>query len=230
MAAPNKKTASDSEEEVSWPEEKPVKVKSIEDRVESIETQEENKIIDESIMEPEQSQQQNQNSNFGLEMRESKSGGKNWLLIIGLVLLVVAIAGGGYFFYKSSMTSNEEIEATPMESPFTLATPASSPIANNDLDIEIDRASWNLEVLNGTGKTGLAASVKEKLEEMGYTVSKTGNAPDAATTKILVNKKMSADQDALLADLKDEFMVETAGVLSDSSASARIVLGKDYLK
>lgn len=227
MAAPKDSTAPKSEE-VSWPEEKPSYAKASEG--EPVET--ENKIINDSIMEPQQPQQSQQspeNTSFGLEMKESNRGGRNWLLIIGVVLLLLALLGGGFFFYKN-MNSGEVVSATPTESPFAMATTAATPLPSVPPASKIDRASWDLEVLNGTGKSGLAATVKAKLEDMGYTVSKVGNAPDATVTKILVNKKMAADQDALLADLKSEFNVDTAGVLSDSSASARIILGKDYLK
>lgn len=245
MAASRKTTAPKAEDEVSWPEEKQSSrevtqsLSDLEKKEDIVATPTDDRIIDETIiskgeqneqdMEP-QTPQQNQPSSFGLEMKEQPRGGRNWFLIIGIVLLIIALAGGGYFFYQNMNKSADEAEATPSESPFVvMASPAPSP-SPVSLAPEIDRSEWTLEVLNGTGQSGLAADVKTKLEDMGYTVSKIGNAAETDTTKILVNKKMADQQDTLLEDLKDEFNVDEAGVLTDSSASARIIIGKDYLK
>ncbi len=232
----------EDESEVSWPEEKVVNQNPVpEDSILGRETDQELKVNNpedlnlpkenpmeaKTDMEPQQPQT-HQPSSFGLEMKESPKGGRNWLLISGVILLLIALAGGGYYFYNSMNSSS--VEATPTESAFVVITspvPSATPEA---MAPEIDRSLWTLEVLNGTGKTGLAADVKAKLEDMGYTVSKVGNATESETTKIFVNKKMADQQDAFLADLKGEFNVDTAGVLSDSSASARIIIGKDYLK
>jgi hypothetical protein len=244
MAVKKPPTTLPEDNEVSWPEEKQTASPQVEEEVEAaptdstlgqdtdrelgVESTEENTETNKQNMEPQQPQQ-NQPSSFGLEMKEQPRGGRNWVLTAGIILLVIALAGGGYFLYQN-MNSSDSVDATPTESAFVvIASPAPSP-SPDAMSPEIDRSEWSLEVLNGTGKSGLAAEVKTKLEDMGYTVSKVGNAAEADTTKILVNKKMADQQDALLADLKDEFNVETAGVLSDSSASARIIIGKDYLE
>ncbi|MFU0825362.1 LCP family protein [Clostridium sp.] len=55
-------------------------------------------------------------------------------------------------------------------------------------DVNIDKSKLNIQVLNGTGKTGLAANYREYLKKKGYKNISIGNTKDSEYTKILINK------------------------------------------
>lgn len=102
-------------------------------------------------------------------------------------------------------------------------TPSPTPIT-------IDRKAWSFEVLNGSGVAGVAANASEKLEKLGYKVVKTGNADETVTiTELYISKDKSEEEKKLLIDdLKSDFGdLTVTGELSDSTASVRIILGKE---
>jgi hypothetical protein len=88
-----------------------------------------------------------------------------------------------------------------------------------------ERTIQTLEILNGSGRKGLAASVAQTFSSLGYTVTKTGNAPNTATTTL-----QSASPSAkLITDLNNLGLTSlTTKLLTDSTASARIIIGKDW--
>jgi hypothetical protein len=91
------------------------------------------------------------------------------------------------------------------------------------------RSEWSFEVLNGSGVAGAAKKVADQLIALGYQVVETGNA-DKQTYKgngLFVSQEMEGKLDLMVADLKDTIEIATvAGVLKDSTASARIIVGK----
>lgn len=129
-------------------------------------------------------------------------------LIFGLLFL--QLNGSG----KQKAPDENETKQEPSPSP----TP-----------ITIDRGSWTIEVLNGSGVAGAAAKAAEKLEKLGYKVTKTGNAEDEVTITELYVSKVKSDSETklLIDDLKSDFGdLTVTGELSDSTASVRIILGK----
>lgn len=95
----------------------------------------------------------------------------------------------------------------------------------------LDKSKWTFEVLNGLGVAGAALSAAKKLEGLGYTVIKIGNA-DKQTftlTELSVVKDKFDQAEFLLEDLKTEFPTATLSgeLTSDSTASARIIVGKE---
>ncbi len=120
---------------------------------------------------------------------------------------------------SSSDRKKEENRSITQQEP----TPSPTPIA-------IVRESWTFEVLNGSGVAGAAAKASEKLENLGYKVVKTGNADDTVTiTELYISKDRSKEESQLLIDdLKSDFgELTVTGDLSDSTASVRIILGKE---
>jgi hypothetical protein len=106
----------------------------------------------------------------------------------------------------------------------TTPTPETSPTPVDT------RSSITIEVLNGSGVAGMAASTAEKLNTLGYTVISTGNADRSnyATTQILTSTTF-ATAELLISDLTKEFdTASISGELKDSTASARIIVGKDW--
>jgi hypothetical protein len=103
-------------------------------------------------------------------------------------------------------------------------TPEVSPTPINN------RADITLEVLNGSGVAGMAARTAERLEALGYSVIGTGNADRSnyTETQILVAPEFDTAE-LLLSDLTREFdSASVSGELQDSTASARIIVGRDW--
>lgn len=145
------------------------------------------------------------------------------LYIVGGLILTIALLVSGYFFLQARSQPKEEktpassIEQSPSPSPTQVPKPT------------IDRSQWPFEVLNGSGVTGVAAKAAEKLEALGYTVVKIGNAnrDDYEGDVLLVTKSMRDETNLLLEDLKKEFAIATvSGELKNSTASARLIIGK----
>lgn len=156
----------------------------------------------------------NPNYNFVTERKKSKKA----LFSLILVVIVLTVVGAFIFNKKSS----KQTEPTP--SPTSIPTPTQTPKP------AFDKADWSLEVLNGSGVTGAAKKIADKLKEMGYQIVKTGNADKDSyeKTQILVKSDLKEKLDLLIADLKDVIKIASVGgELKDSTASARIILGKD---
>ncbi|MFM9493627.1 LCP family protein [Streptomyces galilaeus] len=94
--------------------------------------------------------------------------------------------------------------------------------AKNDL---IYASTVRVQVLNGTGVTGRAAAVAEKLREAGFTVVGTGNAPENTDTTTVTHPADLAKRAKVLASrLPDTSATQSA----DAAAGAvTLVVGKD---
>lgn len=104
------------------------------------------------------------------------------------------------------------------------------PQAEKDSKPTLDKSEWTFEVLNGSGVAGAALNAAKKLESLGYKVIIIGNADEQTftLTELSVAKDKFDQADLLLEDLQAEFPSATlSGELTDSTASARIILGKE---
>ncbi len=130
-------------------------------------------------------------------------------LIFGLLFMQLNGSGNA----KQSQDTISNPEPTPTPTPATL-----------------DRESWTFEVHNGSGVAGAAAKASEKFEKLGYKVTNTGNAEEEVTiTELYISKDKSEEEtQLLLEDLKSDFgELTVTGKLTDSTASVRIILGKE---
>lgn len=144
-------------------------------------------------------------------------------LILTLILIGILLVTG--FIFKSQIKNLVVGEASPTPAP-TL-TPVSSPASTPN---QLVRSDWSLEVLNGSGVSGLAKKVAEQLSDLGYPVVKTGNADKQTykSTEILVRSDLKDKVELVIADLKDVVKIASvAGELEEGTSSARIILGKD---
>lgn len=168
----------------------------------------------------------NQDSELRYETKSSaKKSGKTIFLVIGLAAVLLV---GGFFLNKKfkffSRGSGSSQSAVATSTPVSSPIPTPQPILN--------RSDWSFEVLNGTGVTGEAKKIADKLKEQGYEVVKTGNADKSnySQTEILAKKELLEKIDLVIADLKDTIKIASvAGELKDSTASARIIIGKDSI-
>lgn len=150
-----------------------------------------------------------------------KKSKKTLFLIITLLIVFIGVAVIFRTDIKNLVVGEGTSTPTPIASPTPSPTPTPNPLIRSD---------WSLEVLNGSGVSGLAKSVAEELRDLGYPVVKTGNADKQTyeTTEILVRSDLEDKVGLVIADLKDTIKIATvAGELKEGTASARIILGKD---
>lgn len=157
-----------------------------------------------------------------LSLPDKEPGSSKKTLILILILLLIVGGIGGFFFYNFR-ASFKAPSFAPTPTPSATPAPTQAPKV-------LDRSQWSLEVLNGSGIAGEAKRLADKLIELGYPVVKTGNADKSTyeTTQFLVKEEMQADVDLMVADIKDIIKIASmSGQLEDSTASARIIIGKN---
>lgn len=155
---------------------------------------------------------------------ETRMEQSNKLLFLIGSLLTATIIGSTVafllFFSAKPQTQKKALEVS-QESP--TVTPLPSPISG------ISKADITFEVLNGSGIAGQAAKIAKKLEDLGFSVIKVGNADKSTykTTTLLVSKAFE-HADLLLQELKTPLNISTvSGTFDDSTASARVIVGKE---
>lgn len=151
---------------------------------------------------------------------KAKSGGSKWLIIFILLLI---IGGAGIFFFTKS--SNEAI-ATPTpsfgvmpidENPSTPApTKSPEPVKKEEVSIEIQ---------NGTGITGEAKLLQDKLKALGYSDITVGNASSTDNTETTVTflKTLSQTvQDEIKKELEKTY--KTVNVKTSSTQKSDVLI------
>ncbi|MEF9953020.1 MAG: LCP family protein [Clostridium sp.] len=103
----------------------------------------------------------------------------------------------------------------------------SSSQSNNSFNAgDTDKSKYKIEILNSTGKSGLAAKYKEKLEARGYKVVSVGNSKGEklTTTEIKYSNSKSFAE-----TLKGELGAGNVTRSSNNSADVVIILGTDVI-
>jgi len=146
-----------------------------------------------------------------------------------IIMIVVCLVAGGIILAVSSgkiSLPSMVVVSTP--------TPTSTPSPTPTPDLTaLDRATLSVQVLNGSGTPGVAGTMKDLLEEKGYTVDNTGNAEayDYETTHIFVKAESEAYIALLEEDLKESYNLGTseATLASDVLYDVRIIVGKSEI-
>lgn len=144
-----------------------------------------------------------------------------------IVLIVASLIVGGVLMVMSGKTpAVPSFFAKPTPTP----TPAPTPTPTPDVSV-LDKKTLTIQVLNGSGISGEAGKMKTLLEEKGYTVEDTGNAPayDYETTEIQVKEDKQEFLSLLTQDLKESYSLSsTAATLEeDVPYDVRIIVGKE---
>lgn len=150
---------------------------------------------------------------------QNRSSFKKLMTLI-LFILAIVVIGGGIYFIAGLGGSKKQSSSTP--TPSATAEPTPTPRA-------LDRLQWSLEVLNGSGVTGAAKKLADQLKALGYPVVKTGNADrdDYTSNEFFVKKELEDSVELFILDIKDIIKIASvSGELKDSTASARIIIGK----
>ena len=162
---------------------------------------------------------------FGLEDMKSSDGGdrvdkKLFLLGVSVFVGTVIFCGLAFFLFLKTPEPQKEIVTEAKTAP----TPTPTPIVPM-----LNREEWSLEVLNGSGKSGVAKKTADKLEALGYKIENTGNAPKRyAKTEIFISsEKAVSDINLFLEDMKKELGVGTISAELTGNFDAQIIVGTD---
>lgn len=144
-----------------------------------------------------------------------------WLAIVGLGVIAVAV-----YLLKNQSLSPKNPSPSPSAA-LVIPSPQPTPTPIPTLSPE-QRGKYKVRVLNGTSKTGMAASVSARLKELGYQTGRAANATNSAFTKTLVRVKAEnislADQ--LIKDLLPDFDASASLDLKGSeTVDGEIILG-----
>ena len=154
------------------------------------------------------------------EVPLEKKNRKLW--VVGLITLLFVFGLTGWILFLTTRYSQEvvrEVETeTQTEAPVETATPA---------PVQLEREEISLEILNGSGVAGAAATTAETFEQLGYQIEEIGNAESTDGNELYVSSEVEEQIDVLLEDVEEELGISSiSGELEDSSASARIILGR----
>jgi hypothetical protein len=143
---------------------------------------------------------------------------------------VALLGAGSYLYYQSS----QKKLATPPANTLVQITPTAVPPTPTPEDVEKDL--YEIEVQNGSGVAGRAASVKTTLEDESYVVSKTGNADEDTYTKTIIYADSDANEkwlEELRTLLSKDYDVESQTEdINDvkTESDILIIIGKDEAK
>lgn len=155
----------------------------------------------------------------GYNLNPQNRGSSKKLITLILFILAIVVIGAGIYFMAGLGGSKK---AAPTPTPSATAEPTPTPKALN-------RSDWSMEVLNGSGVTGAAKKIADQLKALGYPVVKVGNADkdDYTSNQFFVKKGLEDSVNLVILDIKDIIKIASiSGELKDSTASARIIIGK----
>ncbi len=175
---------------------------------------------------------------------DKKSSPFSFIIWVVVLVGIVALIGGGILYFKNRSASTETVSSeslspTPTPSPMPTETPTASvsgkvtgtPTKTASPSAKPKPAGLSIQVLNGSGKSGVAGTMKKFLEEKGYTVVGTGNAAnfDYSKTEIIIKAEKSSLLDKLKSDLSANYSVGSTSATLDPKAAydAQVIIGKE---
>ncbi len=144
------------------------------------------------------------------------------------ILVILIIIGGLIFAYVRGIgpfaNINNLVKSSPSptsDSAMASMAPVTSP---SPTPPAIDKTAAKIRVLNGSGVTGKAATVKAFLESVGWKVASIGNADSDtfAATEVRVKDKFKSFKDTLISDLSAKYSATANSKALEASDSADI--------
>lgn len=149
-------------------------------------------------------------------------------LSIWVAVMVICVGLIGYVIFSFTGALGNTMETTaPTPTPTGLQTALATPTPTQ----AIVKKDFEIQVLNGSGTSGVAGTMKTLLEESGYTVKGTGNADnfDYENVVIIVKKGNEALLELLKTDIATKYSVGSSSAdLSESETyDAEVIVGKE---
>jgi hypothetical protein len=145
---------------------------------------------------------------------------KNSSKIIAVIIVLALLAVGFVLFRQSSKGNQPKVTVVEKQEPTPTPTP------------QIDKKTVKIQVLNGTGTPGQAASAVDALKNAGYSADniKTDNAADYnhAVTTIAMKEgftEIANDVKTALSSAFDNITVDSSPLSSDSEFDVVITTG-----
>ncbi|MFW6006360.1 MAG: LCP family protein [Bacillota bacterium] len=91
----------------------------------------------------------------------------------------------------------------------------------------IKNSKYNINILNGNGKSGLASEVRDKLNKYGFKIDKVGNAPNFNYENTIIRYHDTRDKNVALG-VKDLLGGEIEYTEDESEDNITIIIGEDY--
>ena len=135
--------------------------------------------------------------------------------IIVTFIVTSLLAGGIFYFISFNKPMTEE------EKPVITETPTPTEMVK-----EIDRSLIDVEILNGSGVSGVAKEASEKIEAMGYKIEKTGNATIQDGNTLFISEDLKDFSEDMILDFKDYTILEIEETYLEGTSSAKLILGK----
>jgi len=179
---------------------------------------------------------------------DKKSSPFGFILWVVALLAIVGIIGGGLLFFKQQSDSKEPVESavvtstptptlmetetpTPSTSSASKKTPTATPTKIASPSATPKKTGLSIQVLNGSGISGVASTMKKFLEDKGYNVVGTGNAKnfEYAKTEIIIKADKTSSLDKLKTDLSASYSVGSTSATLDSTVAydAQVIIGKE---
>jgi hypothetical protein len=154
--------------------------------------------------------------------QESQEKNAKWLWLLIVLIIVGALVFA--FFRGIGPFSRFKAEVREEASPTPVVFFSPSPTPEGTRGAELDKSEPKIRVLNGSGKSGVASSVKDFLEGKGYKVVAIGNAPsyDFENTVLRFKEGFEKFQEVLTGDLEDKYSVTTSSEALEATDSADI--------
>lgn len=136
-----------------------------------------------------------------------------WVVVLAL-FIIASLVGGGILVFRAGVEKGKLEAGGVSQTAIPTPTPVSSPAS------EVKRENLKIQVLNGTGKAGVAAAAKEYLEGVGYKNVEIGNADtsDFTETEISIKNSKKDYLEILKSDLSKKYTIsETIKTLSEGS-------------
>lgn len=172
-------------------------------------------------------------SQDGSEFSNSKSSGGFKAIILPFLLGFVlgGLIVGGVFYWKTSVEGLEEETATPAPTISPTAEPKSEEEEEGGEqgkeEEEVDLSEYSVQILNGTGGTGVARAAKEELDNEGFGSLVTGNASsfEYEETEVALKKDVPGSVYEVIKDaLKDKYDVVKAESAVDEDSEYDVVI------
>lgn len=147
----------------------------------------------------------------------SPDGKKLWFfvgaVVFGIILTILTLYVRDWLMAKNAIS--QKTDNTP---PVTQNVPPKP---------QLNLADYSVSVLNGSGKTGVAAKTREMLEAAGFKVERAGNAKTSGFDYTLIEAKRNVPSEfitKLSETLAKSYQLASASGTLDASASADVVV------
>ncbi|MCA1833537.1 MAG: LytR C-terminal domain-containing protein [Actinobacteria bacterium] len=151
-------------------------------------------------------------------------GGVLGAIVLVVVLTVVAFGGRSEKPPKPPVavaTSPRAIFHSPTPSPTLAVVPSPTPTVRAPSQVTV-------AVLNGTGRTGLAATTANKARKIGYKVKTVDNAATTNVSTIYYQPAFEAEAEAMHEQFPAFTQIKPATSTAPSNVMLTMVIGKDY--